>query len=42
MFERVTGQSVRFGEWFKTGLVVTVASLLAATVALMLQVALAP
>jgi Na+/H+ antiporter NhaD/arsenite permease-like protein/mannitol/fructose-specific phosphotransferase system IIA component (Ntr-type) len=42
MFERVTGQSVRFGEWFKTGLVVTVASLLVATVALMLQVALAP
>lgn len=42
MFERVTGQSVRFGEWFKTGLVVTVVSLLAATVALMLQVALAP
>ncbi len=41
MFERVTGQSVRFGEWFKTGLVVTVASLLVATVALMLQVALA-
>jgi Na+/H+ antiporter NhaD/arsenite permease-like protein/mannitol/fructose-specific phosphotransferase system IIA component (Ntr-type) len=42
MFERVTGQSIRFGEWFKTGLVVTVVSLLAATVALMLQVALAP
>jgi Na+/H+ antiporter NhaD/arsenite permease-like protein len=38
----VTGQSVKFGEWFKMGLVVTVVALLAATVALMLQVALAP
>ncbi|MBN2464089.1 PTS sugar transporter subunit IIA [candidate division WOR-3 bacterium] len=41
MYERVTGQSVGFGEWFKTGLVVTIASLLVATLALMLQVAMA-
>ena len=42
MYERVTGQSVQFGEWFKTGLVITVASLFAATLALVFQVALAP
>jgi Na+/H+ antiporter NhaD/arsenite permease-like protein/mannitol/fructose-specific phosphotransferase system IIA component (Ntr-type) len=42
MFERVTGQTVKFGEWFRTGVVVTVVSLLAATAALMLQISLAP
>ncbi|MEO0077568.1 MAG: SLC13 family permease [candidate division WOR-3 bacterium] len=42
VYERATGQSVRFGEWFKTGLVVTIVSLAAATVALLVQVSLAP
>ena len=41
VYERVTGQSVKFGEWFRTGLIITVASLLAATVALLVQVSLA-
>jgi Na+/H+ antiporter NhaD/arsenite permease-like protein len=42
MYERMTGQHVRFGDWFRTGLVITVSSLLAATVALLIQVSLAP
>lgn len=42
MYERVSGQAVSFGAWFKTGLVVTAAALVAATVGLLLQVGLAP
>jgi Na+/H+ antiporter NhaD/arsenite permease-like protein len=42
MYERVSGQAVSFGAWFKTGLVVTVASLVAATIGLLLQVGLSP
>ncbi|MFO7676587.1 MAG: SLC13 family permease [bacterium] len=41
-FERSTGTSVRFGEWLKTGVVVTLVALLIATGALLLQVRLAP
>jgi Na+/H+ antiporter NhaD/arsenite permease-like protein/mannitol/fructose-specific phosphotransferase system IIA component (Ntr-type) len=41
-YERATGQSIRFGEWIKVGLIVTVASLAIATVALLLQVTMAP
>ena len=41
-FERATGQSIRFGEWIKVGLIVTVASLAIATVALLLQITMAP
>ncbi len=42
MYERVTGQSISFGAWFRTGLIITVVSLVAATVGLLLQVGLAP
>jgi Na+/H+ antiporter NhaD/arsenite permease-like protein len=42
MYERMTGQPVGFGSWFRTGLIVTTASLLAATLGLLLQVRLAP
>ena len=41
-FERVSGKSIRFRDWIKLGAIVTVASLVAATVALLLQVGLAP
>jgi Na+/H+ antiporter NhaD/arsenite permease-like protein len=41
-FERVTGQHVRFIEWFRVGIIVTVVSLLVATAALLIQMPLAP
>ncbi|MBM3314739.1 hypothetical protein FJY71_02695, partial [candidate division WOR-3 bacterium] len=42
MYERVTGQPIRFGEWFKAGLVVTVLSLIVATAGLLVQIGLSP
>ncbi|OYD16676.1 hypothetical protein CH330_02130 [candidate division WOR-3 bacterium JGI_Cruoil_03_51_56] len=41
-FERATGQSIRFTEWIKVGIIITVVSLSIATVALLLQVRMAP
>ncbi|MFO7638343.1 MAG: SLC13 family permease [bacterium] len=40
-FERATGSSVRFADWFKVGIIITVVSLLIATAALLLQLRLA-
>jgi Na+/H+ antiporter NhaD/arsenite permease-like protein/mannitol/fructose-specific phosphotransferase system IIA component (Ntr-type) len=42
VYERVTGQPIRFGEWFRTGLIVTVLSLIAATLGLLIQISLSP
>jgi Na+/H+ antiporter NhaD/arsenite permease-like protein/mannitol/fructose-specific phosphotransferase system IIA component (Ntr-type) len=42
MYERVTGQTISFGAWFRTGLIITLVSLVAATAGLLLQVGLAP
>ncbi len=41
-FERVTGRHIRFAEWIKVGVIITVVSLVIATVALLLQIDLAP
>ena len=41
-FERAEGRHVRFGEWVRVGGIITAAALLVATVALLLQVRLAP
>jgi len=42
MYERVSGQPVSFGEWFRAGFIITAASLLAATIGLILQVRISP
>jgi Na+/H+ antiporter NhaD/arsenite permease-like protein len=41
-FEKVSGRSVRFGQWLKYGAIVTVVSLVVATAALLLQLKMAP
>ncbi|NPV14745.1 PTS transporter subunit EIIA [candidate division WOR-3 bacterium] len=41
-FERASGRHIRFGEWIKVGAIVTVAALLVATVALFIQIPMAP
>ncbi len=41
-YERSTGLHIRFTEWIKVGIIITVASLSVATVALLLQIRLAP
>jgi len=41
-FENVSGKSIRFRDWIKLGAIITVASLLVATAALLLQIRLAP
>ncbi len=41
-YERVTGQHIRFIEWIRVGIIITVVSLVIATTALLLQVRLAP
>jgi Na+/H+ antiporter NhaD/arsenite permease-like protein len=41
-YEKATGQHVRFGEWFRVGVIITVLSLLVATVALLVQLPMAP
>lgn len=41
-FERVSGRHVRFAEWVKVGIIVTFVSLAIATVALLVQLKLAP
>ncbi|MEO0080863.1 MAG: SLC13 family permease [candidate division WOR-3 bacterium] len=41
-FERTTGQHVKFGEWFRVGIVVTAVSLAVATAALLIQTKIAP
>ncbi len=41
-YERSTGLQIRFAEWIKVGIIVTVASLTVATVALLLQIRMAP
>jgi Na+/H+ antiporter NhaD/arsenite permease-like protein len=41
-FEKASGKSIRFWQWLKFGVIVTVVSLLVATAALLLQLKLAP
>ncbi len=41
-YEKATGRHVSFGEWFKAGIIITVGSLLIATLGLLLQISLAP
>lgn len=41
-FERATGGGIRFAQWFKVGIIVTVVSLAIATLALLIQIPLAP
>ncbi|MGQ9707457.1 MAG: SLC13 family permease [bacterium] len=41
-FERASGQNIKFGEWFRVGIVVTFVALVIASVALLLQINLAP
>lgn len=41
-FERTSGRHIRFGEWIKVGAIVTVAALLVATIALFIQIPMAP
>ncbi|MGQ9678801.1 MAG: SLC13 family permease, partial [bacterium] len=41
-FERTTGTHIRFGEWIRVGVLVTVVSLLVATIAILIQIPLAP
>jgi len=41
-FERTSGQHIRFGEWIRVGAIVTAAALLVATVALFIQIPMAP
>jgi Na+/H+ antiporter NhaD/arsenite permease-like protein len=41
-FEKASGKSIRFGQWLKFGVIVTVVSLLVATAALLLQLKMAP
>lgn len=42
ILERTTGKSIRFGEWIRVGVVVTLISLIIATVGLLIQLPLAP
>ncbi|UCG42458.1 MAG: PTS sugar transporter subunit IIA [candidate division WOR-3 bacterium] len=41
-FERATGGGIRFAQWFKVGIIVTVVSLVIATLALLVQIPMAP
>ncbi len=40
-FEKATGRHMKFGEWFRMGIIVTVVALIIATVALLLQIPMA-
>lgn len=41
-FERATGTHIRFGEWIRVGALVTVVALFVATIALLIQIPMAP
>jgi Na+/H+ antiporter NhaD/arsenite permease-like protein len=41
-YEKATGQSIQFRQWFKTGIIVTFITLTIATIVLLLQLPMAP